>query len=299
VRRISCRGLLLLLGCAIFPSAGCGKAPAPAPPPPLPPAAVVPPARPVPAPIPVFPEDPVARGLYEEITAACAAVESYTCDWQGRETGQISGGPNAGQAYEMIHSEQRVFQKPGKLYVKHRQVAHPHDQLVGELRERFVDGAHVWEYVQPATRSGDEGAAKAKRASEHPHVFHKDIAKLRAAGFWEQKVWPGLEPFLFPFFVCDVASLRLESETDAAWTFIARPKAEAAQTLSEVWVRIGKADYMLQEQRATLRSGRGENVQTVSNLVLNPALPDAQFTYTPPAGLEVLDRTEDDLPPPQ
>ena len=85
---------------------------------------------------------------------------------------------------------------------------------------------------------------------------------------------------------------KLESEDADKWVFSAKPIARIAKNYGQITLIIGKADGILQETRCSLAGGEGENVQRISNVVLNPELPDATFEFTPPDGVEVTDSTD-------
>lgn len=296
------------LAAAVLAS-GCGQ--------PLPaaaPTASAAPPKTAPAPAPALPAanlpaDPVVRKLYEEIMAKNNAVQSYTCDWEGSERATVIEGARAGEVFELVHTESRAFKRPQLLHVRSAQVKH--SALLwreGLVWETYVDGAFSWQYNHAGPPGSGQAAAGAfggklsdaqraeiARRQETAHIFRANIAQLRAGGVWDTKIWPDRESLLSPFALCDLSTLALDTEDAETWTFSAKPATRAAENLRQLKVIIGKSDGILRELRGALAQTDGENVQKVSNLKLNPELPDATFQFTPPAGVEVTDSTEMEL----
>ena len=257
----------------------------------------------VPAPPPVKLE-PALQKLVDEIMAKNNAVRSYTCIWDGSETLKITKGPRAGQTGELAFHEERAFKRPERLRVKSTQLEHTiMPGLTGQVRDKVVDGTTGWEYLQTPAGAGQKMVAAMRkdlpeaekadiiRRHEAPHVFRTDIQRLREAGVWETRIWPRWEQLLVPFNLCDMSTLKLESEDEGQWIFSAKPIA-LAKGVERITLTIAKMDGILREMRGTLADGAGENVQRISNLVLNPDLPDETFAFTPPAGVEMTDATE-------
>lgn len=304
---VVCNVFLILVTVALF--AGCGQQSEPVsqagkqaataietkPIPPNPPPEV-------PAPPPVMLE-PALQKLVDEIMAKNNAVSSYTCVWDGSETSKIPKGPRAGQMAEWEFHEERAFKRPDRLRIKFTSVKNPMAHLTGQVRDQVIDGATCWDYLQTPSGAGQELVAamrkdlpEAEKADiihrhEAPHVFRKDIQRLREAGVWETRVWPEWERLLVPFNLCDMATLKLESEDEGQWVFSAKPIARM-KYFERIRLAIGKTDGILREMRGTLADGAGENVQRISNLVLNPDLPDETFAFTPPEGVELTDSTD-------
>lgn len=256
----------------------------------------------VPAPVPVTLE-PALQKVVDEIMAKNNAVRSYTCVWDGSETFKMTKGPRAGQTAELAFHEERTFKRPDRLRVKFTQVKHAMAGLTGQVRDQVIDGATCWDYLQTPSGAGQELVAavgknlseteKADRVRRHeaPHLWRTDIQRLREAGIWEKRVWPEWERLLVPFNLCDMSTLKLESEDEGKWVFSAKPIARAKR-IERITLTIAKADGILREMRGSLADGGGENVQRISDLVLNPDLPDETFAFTPPEGVELTDSTD-------
>lgn len=259
-----------------------------------------PPAVPEPAPVML---EPALQKVVDEIMAKNNAVRSYTCVWDGSKTAKIPNGPKAGQMAEIAHHEERAFKRPERLRVKSTQVKHVMAGLTGQVRDTVVDGTTCWEYLQTPAGAGQEMVAAMRkdlseaekaeiiRRHEAPHLWRTDIQRLREAGIWEKRVWPEWERLLVPFNRCDMSTLKLESENDGQWVFSAKPIA-SAKRIERITLTIAKADGILREMRSSLADGRGENVQRISDLVLNPELSDETFKFTPPEGVELTDITD-------
>ena len=263
-----------------------------------------PPAVPEPAPVVL---EPALQKAVDEIRAKNDAVRSYTCVWDASETSKITKGPRAGQMAELAFREERAFRRPEQLRAKLTQVKHTMPGLTGQFRDKVINGATCWEYVRPPAGAGQEVVAALRenlsdsekadtiRRHEAPHVFRTDIQRLREAGIWEKRVWPEWEQLLVPFNLCDMSTLKLESEDEGQWVFSAKPIARA-KGIERITLTIAKTDGVLREMRGILAdsmmSAGGESVQRISNLVLNPELSDETFAFTPPEGVEVTDSTD-------
>jgi hypothetical protein len=248
--------------------------------------------------------EPALQKVVDEIRAKNDAVRSYTCVWDGSETSKVTQGPRAGQMVELAHHEERAFKRPERLRVKSTQLKHTiMPWMTGQVRDKVVDGTTEWEYLQTPSGAGQElvaavgknlsEAEKAERIRLHeaPHVFRTDIQRLREAGIWEKRIWPEWEQLLVPFNLCDMSTLKLESEVEGQWVFSAKPVARLKR-IERITLTIAKTDGVLREMRGSLADGEGENVQRISNLVLNPELPDETFQFTPPEGVEQSDSTD-------
>ncbi len=256
----------------------------------------------VPAPPPVMLE-PALQKVVDEIMAKNNAVRSYTCVWDGSETSKITKGPRAGQMAEYAFHEERAFKRPDRLRVKLTQVKHAMAGLTGQVRDQVIDGATCWDYLQTPSGAGQELVAAMRkdlpeaekadiiRRHEAPHVWRKDIQRLREAGIWETRVWHEWERLLVPFNLCDMSTLKLESEDEGQWVFSAKPIA-FAKRIERITLTIAKTDGVLREMRSSLAEDGGENVQRISDFVLNPDLPDETFAFTPPEGVELTDSTD-------
>jgi hypothetical protein len=260
----------------------------------------------VPAPPPVILE-PALQKLVDEIMAKNNAVRSYTCVWDSSETLKITKGPRAGQTGELAVHEERAFKRPERLRAKSTQLEHTFmPGMAGQVRDKVVDGTTGWEYLQTPAGAGQKMVAAMRknlseaekadiiRRHEAPHVWRTDLQRLREAGVWETRIWPEWEPLLVPFNLCDMATLKLESEDEGQWVFSAKPIA-LAKAVERLTLTIGKTDGILREIRGILADGAGENIQRISNLVLNPDLPDETFAFTPPEGVEMTDATDGDI----
>ena len=307
---VRCGVFLILVTVALF--AGCSQQSAPKSKPAKQAATAIetkpiatnpPPAVPVPPPVKL---EPALQKVVDEIMAKNNAVCSYTCVWDGSETFKILKGPRAGQVAELAFHEERAFKRPERLRVKSTQLEHTiMPGLTGQVRDKVVDGTTGWEYLQTPAGAGQKMVAAMRkdlpeaekadiiRRHEAPHVFRTDIQRLREAGVWETRIWPRWEQLLVPFNLCDMSTLKLESEDEGQWIFSAKPIA-LAKGVERITLTIGKMDGILREIRGTLTKG-GENVQRISNLVLNPDLPEETFAFTPPEGVEMTDSTDMDI----
>ncbi len=247
--------------------------------------------------------EPALQKVVDEIMAKNNDVRSYTCVWDGSETSKIPKGPRAGQMAEWEFHEERAFKRPDRLRIKFTSVKNPMAHLTGQVRDQVIDGATCWDYLQTPAGAGQKMVAAMRknlseaektdiiRRHEAPHVFRNDIQRLREAGVWETHVLPEWERLLVPFKLCDMSTLKLESEDEDQWVFSAKP-IRLMKFYERITLTIAKADGILREMRGTLADGAGENVQRISNLVLNPDLPDATFAFTPPEGVEMTDSTD-------
>ena len=291
-------GLLCLLALTMT---ACGKPPAPSPTS----APALKPTLPTEPAVLALPRDPTAQTIYREITSKLDTIQSYTCLWEGRESSAIDQGPRKGEVVELIHTEDRAFKRPEFLRVKHTQVKHgglPFRE--GLVFESIVDGESVWHYnhasseqvVNTALSHVSTPNMEARVRNAHSAaVTRTRIAPLREAGVWDSPKWPQLESILHPFAFCDLESLTLENETDEQWHLSAKPRKDLSEYIETVTLVIGKADGVLRE----VRSGKStrQNVQRVSQVVLNPALADDVFRFEPPTDVTVSDVTDRDFEP--
>lgn len=257
-------------------------------------------------PAPPLLSDAELQTLIDKINAMNQAVRSYTCTWDGSEI-STGGGVTDGPVREIAHHEERAFKRPQMFKATITQVKGLVLGTTGQTQEYYADGTTLWQYTPTPSAAGAKLAAAIRKdlsdaekaemiqRREAPRAYRKDINRLREAGLWDEKIWPAMENLLSPFSMCDMNRLKLESEDADTWVFVARPAAHLSAEYRLIRTTIGKADGIMRKRQCVLVRVRGENMQQVSNLVLNPDLPDAMFTFSPPEGTEIVDRTDEEI----
>lgn len=175
------------------------------------------------------------------------------------------------------------------------------------------DGKYVWEVQTLSAATVEKMLENAKKqglpqaqidsmasSMKGTHISKIDLAKLQQAGvLTTYQVSEG--SVLRPLDVVEPASLKLASETPAAWTFTANPKsnapsasaaAPATSSSMAMTLVINKANGICAKME--IIEPTGTSLVTMDKITVNPAppIPDSYFTYTPAADVSVTDSTD-------
>jgi len=201
---------------------------------------------------------------------------------------------------ELAYREECCFRRPNLSYTKHTQTKHIIPGATGAVTLSVCDGTTFWHLMQNAPGSGREMAAKMKAVSperieemirrhETPQLYKCDLQRLDAAGYSVADV-SLVGMLLEPFDLCDMSTLRLTKEDASVWVFDAR--ARAGIEGGKIRITIGRSDGILRKMEFLYDAGEAASTDTVSDVRINPTLPDGLFVFTPPAGVEAKDNTD-------
>jgi hypothetical protein len=128
---------------------------------------------------------------------------------------------------------------------------------------------------------------------EQPQLFRYDLQQFKEAGFsaeWEMgRAGLLLKPF--KALECNMDTLELAGDDGQCWAFTAKPKSENPTELGQIRMTFAKETGAIQEAVITKPDGSTLATLTFSDIKVNPGLADELFIYTPPPGLEAMDRT--------
>jgi len=96
---------------------------------------------------------------------------------------------------------------------------------------------------------------------------------------------------LKPFQNCDIKTLKLLNQNESGWVFSAKPN-ESHMEISQVLLSIDKTNGIIQKIQYFRSDGSVESTETISNVKFNIEMEDSKFKFTPPAGIEIIDDTE-------
>jgi outer membrane lipoprotein-sorting protein len=248
--------------------------------------------------------DPALAKTLAEIQAKLDAIQSYTCVIESYHASQARG-----KKLELAYREERSFKRPDRFAGKSEQLKHASPGMVGQMCENYFDGDVHWQYVRSAPGSGQKmveamaarsplsEAEKAERIKSHetPRAYKDDLRRLRDAHISIDELWyqPGL--LTNPFKDCDLSSLKLVEEDENQWRFHALPEGKAKKEYGVLVITIGKADGVLREIATQGNDNKSQGYTRVSDVKLNPDLPESTFHFSPPQGTEVKDSTDDEI----
>ena len=128
------------------------------------------------------------------------------------------------------------------------------------------------------------------RLHDTPTSTGKDLKAWLESGFTEDDLAEQVySKILKPFARCDMATLKIESQNETQWTFLARFQNDGPPgryVYDFVRVTIAKADGIFKESRLGRDDGAARGVDRVDRIEFNPDLPDTFFQMTSPFGTE-------------
>ena len=256
------------------------------------------PANPVavPAPVkavPVVPVDPAAAEAVHQIEAKLHALQSYSCTLTLTDHFE-----RADRSDELEARMDEAYKRPCRFKIRVTNVKHPVIGDVGAVTDIVVDGVTWVERRQNVPGSGQKmlDAMKSKpvmsaeefiRRHDTPTSTGKNLKAWLQSGFTEDDLAEQVySKILKPFARCDMATLKIESENDTHWTFLARFQHDPPQSRVYDFARvtIGKADGILKEARLGRDDDAGRRIERVDRIELNPDLPDTLFQLPSPPG---------------
>ena len=244
--------------------------------------------------LPAVPLDPAAAAAVREIEAKLQALRSYSCMITMLGHAESVKGPQDSET-----KVEEAYKRPCKFKIHATMVKAPHVGEEGAVQDTVVDGRTWLSRGQNAPGSGqrmlDAGykpsmsAEEFIREHEKPVVTTKNLEALLASGFTEDELAEQVySKILSPFARCDMATLKIQSEDDTQWTFLARLKNDplGREACDFRLVTIGKADGILKEIHSGRDDGRWQGTTRVDRIELNPDLPDAFFQIPSTPGAE-------------
>ncbi|MBI4227355.1 MAG: outer membrane lipoprotein carrier protein LolA [Candidatus Omnitrophica bacterium] len=199
------------------------------------------------------------------LQAKAGAIQSYQADFTLTVTEEDTPSVLKGTL---------LYQQPDKRRIEF--VGEPVDDVAQLV---VSDGAVEWQYFPGRKMAHRTEWATVKAAGAPP-----EISAIRGPHQ--------------PFLDLKADSLRVVSEApNAPLVFEADPApalmAEAPFAPGKIRVEVSEADGLARRLTMTDAQGREVLSQEYTNVRLNPPVPDASFTFTPPDGVEVVDISEE------
>lgn len=249
-------------------------------------------------PAPAGPSDPGAAAALQDIAGRQGSVQAYT------GTILVTGRMDLPLAVREFETRTSVkFKRPHLYAVVESRVKHPSPKLEGLVTTTVVDGQMWWELRQPAAGSGrrvlesmgrtpsDADAAFIAR-QETVSVRQRNLPVLQRAGLTDDVLAGELQSLMAPFALCDLATLKVESEDANQWVFTARRKTGIEDMPELLRLTVSKADGMLRALRADSADGKADLSLVAEEVQVNPELGDDVFRFAPPQGVEPMEITE-------
>ncbi len=242
-------------------------------------------------------QDPALKEVLQQIEGKLAAIKEYSY------VEEVSSMVKMG---EMAYREKRCFRRPNLFFSKLTQTKHILLDMIGSVTYSVVDGKNLWKYVQNAPGSGklmvERIKAKGKfppaeiekmiKRHETPKIYKYDLQRMRQAGYPAEDTMVRSGTILNPFRPCDMATLKLDRQDASVWVFVAKPNRPIMGTRF-LRLTINKNDGILRKVEFLDAKGKILSTRSISNVRLNTDLSKTFFTFSPPAGIEIKDSTED------
>lgn len=244
-------------------------------------------------------QDAKTKAALDAIKGKTSQIKEFTCVVDQVE--RTSKG-------EIISSEEQGYRSPDHFYLKKTITKHLIPTLIGKYHV-ISDGKQLALYTAHPAGSGDfymgekfqklPEAERMRLKSEHetPKIAKYDFARLKQAGVTPDSAMfemiGGLSIRPMQFFqdiapAVDMNSMQLKSEDGDNWRFECATGANSPGGDEKLQIVVAKQDGLVRQV-----SIRDTNVFTVKDIRLNPGLQDKVFDTTPPAGVQVADKTDE------
>ncbi len=241
-------------------------------------------------------QDPALKKILQQIEEKLAGINEYS---------YVVQASNIVNNREIAHYDERCFRRPNLFFSKLTQTKHIFLDMIGSITYCVVDGKNLWRYVQNAPGSGQKminridpnhrlplaEIQKLIKRHETPKIYKYNLKRLQQAGYSAEDIARS-GTLLKPFGQCYMATLKLDRQDASGWVFVAKPNIPM-MGISLLRLTINKKDGILRKVEFLGAQGKVLSTQSISNVRLNPDLSKTFFTFSPPAGIEIKDDTED------
>lgn len=237
--------------------------------------------------------DPSLKEILKQVNEKLFSINDYYC--VVNVSTLVKGG-------ELAYTEEQCFKCPNLFLGKMTQTNHILADVKGSITISVFDGQYLWKLVKNASGSGKELAKRFEgklppaelekmiKNHETPKIYKYNPIRLNQEGFSIDELISSAK-LLTPFQNCDIKTLKLLSQTESVWVFSAKPN-ESYMEISQVQLIIDKTNGIIQKIQYFRSDGSVVSTETISNVRLNIGMEDSKFKFIPPAGIEIIDDTE-------